>query len=187
MPVSDRVRKVESEIDTSIGEMQTWQTPRATMLERIMGLYRDSMELVSLEFMHAELFDLPPEDLGAQFAKEDLTRNGVLWALKWASEYCLESGTIPAINAKELVDLAFLGSTYEAFVDALKCAKWDLAAIHVDEDSRTIICYEGGNATGFDVGIVEQARISAPGTPHVSLTLSEDQLTSRWTAGTIGE
>src|SRR5204862_3306133 len=70
-----------------------------------------------------------------------------------------------------------------AFVDALKCAKWDLIAIHVDEGSRTITCYEGGNATGFDVRIVEQARISAPGTPHVSLTINEDQLTSRWTAG----
>lgn len=153
------------------------------MLERIMGLYRDSMELVAFEFMHAKLFDLPPEELGSQFAKEDLTRNGVLWALKWALEYCSESGAIPAINAKELVDLIFLGSTYETFVDALKCAKWDLTTIDVDEDSRTITCYEGGNATGFDVRIVEQARVTAPGTPHVSLTLNEDQVTSRWTAG----
>ncbi|MDX6531621.1 MAG: hypothetical protein QOH41_3911 [Blastocatellia bacterium] len=153
------------------------------MLEDIMGVYRDSMELVALEFMHARVFDLSPEELGSQFAREDLTRSGVLWALKWASEYCLETSISPAINTRELVGLTFLGSTYEAFVDALKCANWDLIAIHVDEDSRTINCYEGGDASGFDVRIVERARISAPSTPHASLTLDEDQLTSRWTAG----
>ena len=153
------------------------------MLERIMGVYRDSIELVSLEFMCATAFDLPPEELGSQFAKEDLTRSGVLWALKWASEFCLESSATPPVNAKELVDLTFLGSTYEAFVDALKCAKWDLITIRVDEEARTITCYEGGDASGFDVRIFEQARTSAPRTPHASLTRNEDQLTSRWTAG----
>jgi hypothetical protein len=62
MPVSERVRRVESEIDTSIREIRTWQTPRAAMLEQIMGLYRDLIEVVSLEFMHAKVFDLPPEE-----------------------------------------------------------------------------------------------------------------------------
>lgn len=183
MPVSEKVRTVEAQIDASIREMRIWQTPKAPMLERLMGVYRDSIELIFLEFMHAEVFDLLNEELGSQFAKEDLTRTGVLWALKWALEYSTESGTVNPSNAKELVDLTFLGSTYEAFVDALKCAKWDLATVEVDEDSRTIFCYEGGNITGFDADIVETARMSAPGVPHVSLTADEDQLTARWTAG----
>lgn len=180
MTVSDRVREIESEIDASISALPTWQTPRAEVLEQLMYTYRDAIECVFFHILHAKTFDSPPEDF---FEFENCWRGGVLWALKWASEYCLDNGPAGAMSPEEQVKLISLGSTYEAFVDALKYAQLDLVTIKVDESSRIITCYEGGQATAFDAKIIHQARLSAPTMPHVSLTEDGDQLTSRWTAG----
>jgi hypothetical protein len=183
MTVSDRVREIESEIDASIRSLLTWQAPRAEVLEQLMHTYRDALELVLCQLLCAMTFDSPPEEFGVAFGYENEIRGGVLWALKWASEYCPDSGPAGARSPEELVRLISLGRAYEALVDALRYAQRGLATIEVDEGSRIITCYEGGNATAFDAMIVHQHRISAPTTPHVSLTEDGDQLTSRWTAG----
>jgi hypothetical protein len=183
MAVSDRVREIEGEIDASIRALPTWQAPRAEVLEQLMRTYRDAIELVFCRYLHAETFDSPPEDFGVAFAHENQLRGGVLWALKWATEYCPQSRSVGTTSREEMVKLIFLGATYEAFVDALKYAQRGLVKIKVNADSRIITCYEGGNATAFDVHIIQQGRISTPTTPHMSLTEAGDQLTSRWTAG----
>jgi hypothetical protein len=128
-------------------------------------------------------FDNPPEDFSVAFGNEGQIRGGILWALKWATEYCPGSGSVGTRLPDELAKLMLLGMNYETFVDALKSAQQGLVTIGVDESSRIITCYEGDNATAFDVDIVQQERISTPTTPHVSLTEDDDQLTSRWTAG----
>lgn len=103
--------------------------------------------------------------------------------MKWASEYCPESGPSGVRLSEELVELILLSMAYETFVDALKYAQRGLVTIEVDESSRIITCYEGDNATALDAGIIQQAPISTPTTPHVPLTEDGDQLTSSWTAG----
>ena len=183
MAVSDRVREIESEIDASIRALPTWQAPRAEILEQLMCTYRDASELVFCRYLHAETFDSSPEEFGVAFGHENQLRGGVLWALKWATEYCPESRPVGTRLPEELVRLIFLGATYEAFVDALKYAQQGLVTIKVDEGSRIITCYEGGNATAFDVRIIQQQHIFTPTMPHISLTEDDDQLTSRWTAG----
>jgi len=183
MGVSDRIRQIEREIDASIRELPTWQASRAEVLVDLVRTYRDAAELVFLKLLHTETFDGSLEDFGADFALENRLRAGYLWALKWASEYCPLVGAPVNRPPKELVNLLFLGATYEAFVDALKYAQRDLITITVDEASRTIAFYEGGPATAFDAYIVHHQRITTPMTTHVSLTEDSDQLTSRWTAG----
>jgi hypothetical protein len=183
MAVSKRLREIESEIDDSIRELKTWQGSKAAVLEDLMRTYRDTIEVVFVELMHAEVFDSSPEDFGKSFGNENRIRAGILWALKWALEYCPEGGAAGTRSPKGLVNLMFLGAIYETFVDVLKYAQYGLITIRVDEASRTIICYEGDQVTAFDTEIVEQERISTPTTPHFSLTEDGDQLTSRWKAG----
>jgi hypothetical protein len=183
MTVPAKVRAVESQIDASIHELPIWQAPRAQRLEQLMHIYRDALDLVFRQLVCAQILDSPPEDFGVGFGFENRTRGGVLWALKWASEYCPESGQGGIGSPEELVRLIYLGTTYEAFVDALKYAQRGLLTIQVDESSRIITCYEGGNVTAFDVPILQQGQLSTPMMPHVPLTEDGDQLTSRWTAG----
>ena len=183
MSVSNRVRDIEREIDDSIRQLPTWQAQRAEVLEDLMRTYRDAIELVFLKGLHAETFDGSLEDFGDVFGQEDRLRAGILWALKWASEYCPEISATSDRSPEELVNLLFIGATYETFVDALKYAQHNLISIKLDEASRTINFYEGGPATTFDASIVHHQRITTPLTRHVSLTEDSDQLTSRWTAG----
>jgi len=181
--VSDRVREIEREIDVSIRQLPIWRASRAEVLEDLMRTYRDAIELVFLKLLQAETLDGPPDDFGAAFGQENRLRAGALWALKWASEYCPASGTPATRSPEDLVDVLFLGATYEAFVDALKYAQRDLITIKVDEACRTIAFYGGGSATAFDVNIIHHQGITTPMTRHVSLTEDSDQLTSQWTAG----
>lgn len=183
MSVSDRVREIEREIDAYICQLLTWRAPRAEVLEDLMRTYRDAIELAFLKALHTETFDGSAEDFGAALGQENRLRAGSLWAMKWASEYCPESAATAKRSPKELVDLLFLGATYETFVDALKYAQHNLITIKVDEAFRTITFYEGGLVTAFDAQIVQHQRITSPMIPHVSLTEDSDQLTSRWTAG----
>jgi hypothetical protein len=178
LSVSDRVREIEREIDASIRQLPTWRAPRAEVLGDLMRTYRDASEVVFVKALHAETFDGSSEDFGAVFGQENRLRAGSLWALKWASEYCPAISAAANRSPEELVDLLFLGATYETFVDALKYAQRNLITIKVDEVPRTIAFYEGGPATAFDAHIVHHQRITTPMTPHVSLTEDSDQLTS---------
>ncbi len=161
----------------------TWRAPRAEVLEDLMRTYRDAIELAFLKALHTETFDGSSEDFGAALGQENRVRAGSLWAMKWASEYCPESAPFAKRSPKELVDLLFLGGTYETFVDALRYAQHNLITIKVDESFRTITFYEGGAVTAFDAHIVQHQRITSSMIPHVSLTEDSDQLTSRWSAG----
>ncbi len=183
MSVSERMREIETEIDTRISQLSTWRAPRAEVLEDLMDTYRSAVELVFIKMLHTETFDGSPEDFGAVICRGDRFRAGYLWALKWASEYCPSISATANRSPKELTGLFFLGAIYETFVDALKAAQHNLRTINVDEGARTITFYEGGPATAFDLRIVQQQRLTAPITPHVQLTEDSDQLTSRWTAG----
>jgi len=187
MSVSDRVREIEKAIDADIRALKIWRRSRAAVLTDLMRTYRDAIELVFLErfFLeaHTATLDVSAEDVGGLFAQEIRLRAGILWSLKWASEFCPENGSAEVSTPDELVNLVFLGADYETFVDALKYANHDLLDIKIDEQSRTLICYEGRQATGFDAAIVVQQRITNPRTQQVSLTEDGDQITSRWAAG----
>ncbi|MBN1906279.1 MAG: hypothetical protein JW927_14405 [Deltaproteobacteria bacterium] len=186
MSVSNRIREVEREIDANICQLRTWQGPRTEVLSDLMHTYRDAIELAFLKALHAETFapfDGFSEEFGAALGEENRLRAGSLWAIKWASEYCPESAASTKRTPKELVELLFLGATYETFVDALKYAQHNLITIKVDETLRAITFYEGGPLTAFDGQIVQHQRLTSPIIPHVSLTEDSDQLTSRWTAG----
>jgi len=181
--VSDRVREIEREIDTSIRQLPTWQASRAEVLRDLMRTYQDAIQFVFIEALDAKIFDSSPDDIGAVIGQENRLRAGSFWALKWASEYCPAISETTNRSPEELTDLLFLGATYETFVDALKYAQHSLITIRIDEAARTIVFYEGGPTTAFDAHIVHHQRITTPMIPHVSLTENSDQLTSRWTAG----
>jgi hypothetical protein len=187
MSVSDRVREIEKAIDTEIRELKIWRRSRAAVLADLMHTYRDAIEVVFLELLffqtHAATLDVSASDVGSFFAQENRLRAGILWSLKWASEFCPENGSSDISTPDELTNLVFLGADYETFVDVLKYANHELVDIKIDEQSRTLICYEGRQATGFDAAIVLQQRITNPRAQQVSLTEDGDQITSRWVAG----
>jgi hypothetical protein len=187
MSVSDRIREIENEIDAHIRALKIWQRSRAAVLADLMQTYRDAIEVVFLGFFffktHAGSLDVSADDVGALFVQENRYRAGILWALKWASEFCPENSSAENSTPDELTSLVFLGADYETFVDALKYANHDLTVFKVDEQSQTIICYEGQQATSFDSNVVHEQRITVPATRQVSLTDDCDQITSKWTAG----
>jgi hypothetical protein len=152
-----------------------------------MHAYRDAVEVIFVSHLffqtHPEHITDAAHDVGVLFAQEISWRAGALWALKWASEFCAENGGPASVTPKQITDLLALGTSYEAFVDALKLANQDVLEIYVDEGSRTLICYEGDQASGLDLSIVEHQRVTTPTMHHVSLTHDDDQITSRWTAG----
>jgi hypothetical protein len=187
MPVSSRVREIESEIDANIRQFQVWRLPKQTVLEQVMQTYRDAMELVFLEHLFLRTcpkhFVEPDRDIGILFAQECRWRAGALWAVKWASEFCSDESEPGSPTPEQLVDLIDVGATYETLVDALKRANYDLLEIEVNEGSRTLSCYEGRQASAFDASIVEHQRATASAKHHVSLTNDDDQITARWKAG----
>ncbi|HYG64445.1 MAG TPA: hypothetical protein VEL74_17840 [Thermoanaerobaculia bacterium] len=180
MELSSRLREIEHEIDSKIRGLEVWQAPRAEVLEHLVYTYRDLIEEAFMRLLHARTFGLPPDEA---FYLENRGRNGMLWALKWASEYCPESGKAHLRSPDDLMELVRLGGVYEVFVDALKYAGRGLVTIHVEESSKIITCYEGSPATAFDASIVDRERIVSPQMPHVSLTEDGDRITTRWTAG----
>ena len=189
MSVSARIREIEREIDTNIRAMPIWQRSKALMLSGLMKLYRDAIEVI---FTSHLFFQLHPDAaaeaqdaVGTLFIQENRIRAGILWAFKWAAEFCPEDGgdgSTPPTD-EEFLDLQMLGTTYEAFVDTLKYADKEQVSLEVDEDSKTIVCYEGKQATTFDPSIVFHQRITSSVMPQVSLTEDADPITSRWTAG----
>jgi hypothetical protein len=187
MSTSDRIREIENEIDAHVRALNIWQRSRAVVLAELMQTYRDAIELVFLESsffeMHAGSLKVSADDVGALFVQENRYRAGILWALKWASEFCPENGSAQNSTPDELTSLVFLGADYETFVDTLKYANHDLIVIKVDEQSQTMICYEGEQATSFDSNVVHEQRFTVPATWQVSLTEDGDQITSTWTAG----
>ena len=182
MPVSNKMRDVEAEIDAELQSLPLWKRGCAPVLEDLMGVYRDSIELTFVKALDAELFE-DADAFQTAIVHEDRLRNGALWALKWATEFCPESGPDGPISPKDLVDTIRLGSIYDVLVDALKYAEKDLVTLCVNRESKEIICYEGEDLTGFDAEIVEHQQAFGPAHVHVALTEDSDQLTSNWCAG----
>lgn len=182
MPVPSEVRQVEAEIDREIAALDVWKRTRGSVLRQIVNAYRDCIEVIFAKHVHAKTFDLVDEK-PSLYAWEDRLRSGVLWALKWAIEYCPKSGKAWIPDPNELLGVTKLGEVYETFVDTLKYANHGLIAVEADMKARTVICYEGGNITPYDLEIVQEARKQDPESVHAMLTGDEDQLTSRWTAG----
>lgn len=185
MNVSDRIREIEREIDDNIRQLPIWQKPKDEVLNDLMCAYRDAMEVIFCVALSFKVCGGSLKDFGIIANQENNIRSGILWALKWAAEYCPIIGATVNRNqsTRDLSDLIPLGISYEAFVDALKYAKYNLIEIKVDEASQTIFFYEGGPSTKFDSNIINHQRITSPFTPYISLTKDSDQLTMRWPAG----
>jgi hypothetical protein len=149
-----------------------------------MRTYRDAIDVIVIfhllfETRGADL-DLSSSSGVALFAEAQRHRAGTLCALKWGSQFCPENGAASATAPETLVDLLALGVKYEAFVDVLKPANHDAVALRVDEIARTLICYEGEQATVSDTSIIMQQRLTAPLTRQISLTEDGDQITDGW-------
>lgn len=187
MPVSDRVREIEQEIDGLIRGLEIWQRQKSGLLGQIVQIYRDAIEVIFIAHLffetRGEALGLSAHDMAVLFAEEHRHRSGALWALKWAVEFCPENGPTPDATPESLADLLALGNRYEAFVDVLKAANRDAITIHVDETTKSLICYEGGQATTVDTSIVLQQRFTSPLARQISLTEDGDQVTTHWTAG----
>jgi hypothetical protein len=126
MSVSDQVREVEKAIDADIRALTIWRRSKAAVLADLMQTYRDAIEVVFLQLFffqtHGATLDVSAGDVGVLLAQENRFRAGILWALKWAAEFCPENGMAELSTSDELTTLVFLGADYETFVDALKCA-----------------------------------------------------------------
>jgi hypothetical protein len=166
MSVSSRVREVEKEIDAEIRALKIWRRSKASVLGDLMRTYRDAIELIFLKLdflkLYSRALEITSADVTALLMHENRIRAGTLWALKWACEFCPADGIQASSSDKELANLLSLGAAYEALVDALKYANHDLAAVEFDEQSRTILCYEGKQATANDLSIVDHQRSTVP-------------------------
>lgn len=182
MPVSSEMRLVEAEIDTKIQSLPVWKNERAAVLDALMQAYRDCLQHMFLRSLDAEVFE-NTGDLLAAFKFEDRVRNGVHWALKWATENCREIRRDGPINQRDLVETISLGQSYDTLVDALKYTEEDLVTLSVKRESKEIICHEGKDITGFDAEIVERQQAIGPLNIQASLTADSDQITSNWCAG----
>ena len=147
-----------------------------------MNIYRDAIECMHIQTLDAGLFENTDTQLSV-LGNEDRLRVGIFWALKWATEHCHMTKSNDTIRSIDLISTIFLGATYDALVDILKCAKKDLVTLSVDRKSKEIICYEGSDLTGLDADIVEHQQAFSPIRGHASLTEDSDQVTSNWSAG----
>jgi len=176
------VRQVEAEIDGCIRKMAVWKVKRDVLLRRLMTIWRDGLELVQLMFAHAAMFQIE-EDIQSSLASEHFMGAGAYQALKWAMEYARDDG-MEDVSDEVLVDLVVnVAGPYQALVDALKLGAHDKAEFSVDQGSKTLTIYEGGDVSGHDAAIVRYDRITVPFHKQSPLIDDTDQLTTRWTAG----
>jgi hypothetical protein len=83
----------------------------------------------------------------------------------------------------ELQRLVEIGGYYEAWVDALKLANYDLPSIEADTATRTVFVFEGGERTGQDANLIRTLQFALPFRPPTPFVEDCDQLTKHWTAG----
>lgn len=184
MPVSSDVRLAEKTIDKMISEQKFWLHTKDDLLEKTMLLYREKMNELHKLFFHAQIFKLESDAVMELVLKERHLKSGVLWVLKWATEFCKnKKSSKQKIKNKSLEDLIDFGNAYEAFVDSLKYAEKNIVDIKCDVSKRQITIFEGGSVTQNDNSIIDQGRLSYPFRTHTSLTDDDVQLTSQWTAG----
>ena len=179
------VRQVEGEIDSCIQRLPIWNVKREVLLRHLMKFWRDGLELVHLKYAHAAMFQVE-EDLQSSLAAEHLISTEAYQAIKWAMEYARDDG-LEGISDKALIDVVMtVPVPYTLFGDALKLGLHDRAEFSVDQDSKILTIYEGGNVSGHDSAIVRRDHTTVPFHKQSPLVDDADQLTTRWTAGGIG-
>jgi hypothetical protein len=176
------VRQVEAEIDGCIQRMPVWSVKRDVLLRRLMTIWRDGLEVVHLKFAHAMMFQVE-RNVESAVAIEHLMATGVYRALKWAMEFAHDEGA-GDVSDKDLVDLVMnvAGGPYQVLVDALKLGAYDKAEFSVDQQSKTLTIYEGGDVSGHDAAIVRYDRVTVAFHQQSPLVDDTDQLTTLWTA-----
>jgi hypothetical protein len=178
MAVSAIVRKIEEQIDASLASLPLWHCSRDLLLEGILQLYRDEIEVLFLRMT----FAVSAEELGILTALEDRRRAGTFQLLKWAMEFGNPEG-FSTPDPLELQRFVEIGAYYEAWVDALKLANYDLASIEADTATHTVFVFEGGERTGQDANLIRQQQFALPFRPPTPFVEDSDQLTKHWTAG----
>lgn len=180
--VGEDVRQVESEIDACIRQMPLWNTTRDLLLQRLMGIWRDSLELAHVKFAHAMLFK-DKRGVTAAVAMEAHCVGGVFQALKWAMEYAPIDGSSGVSDEDLVTAIMNVAQPYQMLVDALKLGNHGKVHFAVDGGARILTVYEGGNLTGHDASIVSQDHASVPFHNQHPFVDDSDQLTSQWSAG----
>src|SRR4030095_9192724 len=99
MPVSPRMREIESEIDQRINGLDIWNAPQNALISLILDNYRDSIEMVFLQISWARQFR--PDQIVNAYAFEHYLHAGFFQVLKWAMEFSRESNSGPLPEAEE--------------------------------------------------------------------------------------
>lgn len=180
--VSSDIRKIEREIDDSIRAMDVWDVKREVLLRRLMDFWRDGLELVNLEAVHAMTFQTN-DGLIRSIANEHYVATGIYQSIKWAMEYAKDDGE-DHVDDEPLAKLVMsVGVPYQLLVDSLKMANYDVVGLSADPISKTLTVFEGGQISGHDESIIHLDHLTTPFIKHHSLTDDTDQLTTDWTAG----
>jgi hypothetical protein len=180
MPVSSEIREIEVEIDSWIEERRWWLAPRNLLLKKLLEYYRDFLDVCFAKMTHDLIFTGETQ-LGAL---EDRVRAGIWQSMKWAMEFCDESGRGDAkLTSKSMKRLNELSQLYEVWVDILKAAEQGDCAIEADRIRRLIIVHEGPDLTGADFQLIAHQQQTNSFQAQTSFVTDEDQLTRRWSAG----
>jgi len=180
--VGANVRQVESEIDECIQKMAVWNVKRDVLVQRLLTTWRDGLELVHMLAAHAAMFQVE-DGLRSSVGREHLMLTGAHQALKWAMEYASDQGS-EEVSDEVLANLILrVAAPYQMLVDALKLGAHDMAEFAVDQSSKTLTVYEGGNVSGHDAAIIRHDHITTPFHKQSPLVDDSDQLTTNWTAG----
>jgi hypothetical protein len=180
--VSADVRQVESKIDECIQKMSVWNVKRDVLLERLLETWRDGIELVHMLAAHAVMFQVE-DGIQSSVGREHLVLTGVYQAIKWAMEYASDEGA-DEVSDSDLSNLTLrVAAPYQMLVDALKLGAHDMAELAVDQSSKTLSVYEGGNVSGHDAAIIRRDHVTTPFHKQSPLVEDSDQLTTNWNAG----
>ena len=183
MPVSPTLRQIEHEIDQVVCSHDLFKVQRDRLLLALLDYYRDAIEVVFCRNAHARQFGLDDE-LQAGLAIEGQMHLGILQTLKWAMEFASADSDCFTPDLYQIAEFFNkFGPAYVAFADSLKMAKYNRSWLEVDESTRTITVYEGGDVTGADVQLVSHQHATLPFRSHLSFVEDADQLTAQWTAG----
>lgn len=184
--VSPEVRQIEMEIDLFIKKLPIWSTKRDVLLTKLMTVWRDGLELLGLTTAHALMFNIE-DGLEKAVAQEHQLVTGVYQSLKWAMMYAPEDGT-EQLDDKALTGLVMKTSAYyQILVDALKMGAYGRVGFVVDDNTKTLTIYEGGDITGHDKELLRRGHLTTPFQSQSPLIADSDQVTTDWTAGQYRE
>ncbi len=184
--ISDEVRTVEKEIDIFVEDLPVWKTKRQVLLTKLMEIWRDGLEVLGLKTAHALMFNIP-NGVEKGIAQEHQLATGVYQCLKWAMIFAPVDGS-ESVDDKALIQVVMkTAAHYQILVDALKMGNYDKVAFTVDEKSKTLTVYEGGNLTGSDNELLHRNHLVTPFRSQTPLVADDDQLTASWTAGQYRE